>query len=160
MFAVNVALPRLIQTYCFWCRFHLLFPTILFSFSLWWTKIITVTFDRKYTRNPSLEVAPTALAQRPRQTTEKGTSSSCDRELWPMTLTFKLDLDRVDMNQHAKYLGQRSFTLDTYTQTGPYVTSKMQSKLECGPMPNLMVALPNVAGALCSTPQSLADAHY
>jgi len=27
-------------------------------------------------------------------------------------------------------------------------------------MPNLMVALPNVAGALCSTPQSLADAHY
>ena len=26
-------------------------------------------------------------------------------------------------------------------------------------MPNLMVALPNVAGALCSTPQSLADAH-
>ena len=27
-------------------------------------------------------------------------------------------------------------------------------------MPNLMVALPNVGGALCSTPQSLADAHY
>jgi len=33
-------------------------------------------------------------------------------------------------------------------------------KLECGPMPNVMVALPNIAGALCSTPQSLADAHY
>jgi len=27
-------------------------------------------------------------------------------------------------------------------------------------MPNMMVALPNVGGALCSTPQSLADAHY
>ena len=27
-------------------------------------------------------------------------------------------------------------------------------------MPNVMVALPNIAGALCSTPQSLADAHY
>ena len=27
-------------------------------------------------------------------------------------------------------------------------------------MPNLMVALPNVGGALYSTPQSLADAHY
>jgi len=27
-------------------------------------------------------------------------------------------------------------------------------------MPNLMAALPNVVGALCSTPQSLADAHY
>jgi len=33
-------------------------------------------------------------------------------------------------------------------------------KLECGPMPNLMVALPNIGGALCSTPQSLVDAHY
>ena len=33
-------------------------------------------------------------------------------------------------------------------------------KLECGPMPNLMVALPNIGGAICSTPQSLADAHY
>ena len=26
-------------------------------------------------------------------------------------------------------------------------------------MPNVMVALPNIAGALCSMPQSLADAH-
>jgi len=33
-------------------------------------------------------------------------------------------------------------------------------KLECGPMPNVMAALPNIRGALCSTPQSLADAHY
>ena len=32
--------------------------------------------------------------------------------------------------------------------------------LECGPMPNLMVALPNIGGTLCSTPQSLPDAHY
>ena len=27
-------------------------------------------------------------------------------------------------------------------------------------MPNLMVALPNIGGALCSTPQSLADYSY
>jgi len=27
-------------------------------------------------------------------------------------------------------------------------------------MPNVMVALPNIGGALYSTPQSLADAHY
>jgi len=33
-------------------------------------------------------------------------------------------------------------------------------ELECGPMPNVMVALPNIGGALCSMPQSLADAHY
>jgi len=34
------------------------------------------------------------------------------------------------------------------------------AKLECGPMPNVMVALPNTGSALCSTPQSLADARY
>ena len=33
-------------------------------------------------------------------------------------------------------------------------------KLECGPMPNVMAALSNIGGALCSTPQSLPDAHY
>jgi len=27
-------------------------------------------------------------------------------------------------------------------------------------MPNVMVALPNIGGALCSPPQSLADLHY
>jgi len=29
-------------------------------------------------------------------------------------------------------------------------------KLEYGPMPNVVAALPNIDGALCSTPQSLA----
>jgi len=32
--------------------------------------------------------------------------------------------------------------------------------LEYGPMPNVMAALPNICGAICSTPQSLAEAHY
>jgi len=31
---------------------------------------------------------------------------------------------------------------------------------KCGPMPNVMAALPNISGVLCSTPESLADAHY
>jgi len=39
-------------------------------------------------------------------------------------------------------------------------TRSKEIELECGPMPNVMVALPNTGGALCSTPQSLADAHY
>jgi len=30
---------------------------------------------------------------------------------------------------------------------------KKERQLECGPMPNVMVALPNIGGALCSTPQ-------
>jgi len=38
--------------------------------------------------------------------------------------------------------------------------SEKMLKLECGPMPNVMVALPKKGGALCSTPQSLADADY
>jgi len=33
-------------------------------------------------------------------------------------------------------------------------------KLECGPMPNVMAALPNISGTVCWTPQSLADTHY
>jgi len=32
-------------------------------------------------------------------------------------------------------------------------------KLECGPMPNVMAALPSVGGTLCSMPQTLADDH-
>jgi len=31
---------------------------------------------------------------------------------------------------------------------------------ECAPMPNVMAALPNMGGVICSTPQSLPDAHY
>jgi len=42
----------------------------------------------------------------------------------------------------------------TKTRTNIYI------KLECGPMHSVMVALPNIGGALCSTPKSLADAHY
>jgi len=36
---------------------------------------------------------------------------------------------------------------------------RKKEELERGPMPNVMVALPNIDGALCSTPQSLARAH-
>ena len=40
--------------------------------------------------------------------------------------------------------------------------SNLHSKftLECGPMPNVMAALSNIGGAVCSTPQSLAGAQY
>ena len=41
-----------------------------------------------------------------------------------------------------------------------HIRQQNKKKLECGPMPNVMVALPNTGGALCSTPQSLTDAHY
>jgi len=50
-------------------------------------------------------------------------------------------------------------TKDTTTYTVENDLTK-KTKLECGPMPNVMVALPNIGGALCSMSQSLADAHY
>ena len=34
--------------------------------------------------------------------------SFCDRELWPITLTFVFVLDRVTVNQYAKYLGKKA----------------------------------------------------
>ena len=33
--------------------------------------------------------------------------------------------------------------------------SRNIQKLECGPMPNVMVALPNIGGAVCSTPHGI-----
>jgi len=45
-----------------------------------------------------------------------------------------------------------------YITTFSYKQHKQQQQLECGPMPNVMVTLPNIGGAFCSTPQSLADA--
>jgi len=47
-----------------------------------------------------------------------------------------------------------------FTISGREKKTKRKRKLECGPMPNVMAALPNIGGTLCSTPQSLADAHY
>jgi len=41
--------------------------------------------------------------------------------------------------------------------TSMYVKKK---QLECGTMPNVMATLLNIGGALCSTPQTLADTHY
>jgi len=37
---------------------------------------------------------------------------------------------------------------------------KMNDKLECGLVSNVMAALKNIGGALSSTPQGLADAQY
>jgi len=58
------------------------------------------------------------------------------------------------LNMKIRYRG--SVTVDWHL----FVENKVRSKLECGPVPNVMAALPNVGGALCSTPQSLADVHY
>jgi len=61
---------------------------------------------------------------------------------------------QLELGLPAKFHGKNHMTETANIQ----IIKKAQ--LECGPMPNLMVALPNIGGALCSTPQSLADAHY
>ena len=38
--------------------------------------------------------------------------------------------------------------------------TRRNSRNVAKPMPNVIAALSNIGGALCSTPQSLADAHY
>jgi len=43
-------------------------------------------------------------------------------------------------------------------QVAPICSHK--TELECGPMPNVMVTLPNIGSALCSMPHTLADAQY
>ena len=57
---------------------------------------------------------------------------------------------RTDLASHLRPL-HRKFDAEALAR---------QRRLECGPMPNMMSALPNIRGALCSTPQSLADARY
>ena len=42
---------------------------------------------------------------------------TCDREIWPMTLTFELELCRVNLNYHVKALWQRSFRLKVIVRT-------------------------------------------
>jgi len=64
---------------------------------------------------------------------------------------------------HSKVHHQQPLRINTTTSTQVQWFQEKDhysDELECGPMPNLMVALSNTGGALCSTPQSLADAHY
>jgi len=51
-------------------------------------------------------------------------------------------------------------TLNKLAFNSLYNPCRQQKELECGPMPNVMAALSNIGGALCSTPQTLADTHY
>jgi len=72
------------------------------------------------------------------------------RDLYPHLFLGLVDARSADQRQL-----QTSFALAGVTGIIYY-----DSKLDCWPMPNVMAALPNIGGALCSTPQSLAEAHY
>jgi len=60
------------------------------------------------------------------------------------------------MEQHS----HNSWSYGTRQGLRVYFKRRYHFELECGPMPKVMAALPNIGGAPCSTPQSLPDAHY
>ena len=61
---------------------------------------------------------------------------------------------------HTNIIILPTFSFFTGMQLMQHVVSTIQCQLECGPMPNMMAALPNIGGALCLTPQSMTDTHY
>jgi len=71
------------------------------------------------------------------------------------------------INEVARRSRSHEEHIDMFSLTKYYLSAalstlrhlKIKNKLECGPVSNVMVALSNIGGALCSTPQSLADAH-
>jgi len=68
--------------------------------------------------------------------------------------------DRFSINRfnsgNVAYMREEKRKRDTYNNK----RRKTPEKLECGPAPKVMAALPNIGGALCSAPQSFPDAHY
>jgi len=54
----------------------------------------------------------------------------------------------------------QKYMVDIQSAAAEIRRGKKKEELECGPIPNVMATLPNLVGADCSTPQSLADAHY
>jgi len=64
-------------------------------------------------------------------------------------------------NTHSRIVSQMTETVEVCLyQKDAALPATQQVQLECGPMPNVMATLLNIGGTLCSTPQSLADAHY
>jgi len=82
----------------------------------------------------------------------KGFNTKC------VTVAVKIFMNLAKYYYNTTYL----FSLKAQIHVNRFNIShryKITPILECGPMPNVMAALPNIGGALCSTPQSVADAH-
>jgi len=61
-------------------------------------------------------------------------------------------------NKWSSSFINRTAGSDSQLQSTALPTTSTSTRND-GPMPNVMAALTNIGGALCSTPQSLADAH-
>ena len=79
----------------------------------------------------------------------------------PTLACYSARLSKLERQQVERIIGYHTATYPTCNLRDPTFKDRIATAiLECGPMPNVMVALPNIGGALCSTPQSFADAHY
>jgi len=117
-----------------------------------WTDCI-VQFGLVGDVNRSLSLSVWATNRRNRRTTANQALGSCNRWLCSRTRLQSEHLN-TDTDTHTDASNTQQFWEDSLRFL------KVTSILECGPMPNVMAALPNTVGALCSTPQILADARY
>jgi len=79
---------------------------------------------------------------------------------WIMSYEFRSTFNTLSSS--AKFFKNR-LKFDKVTDSlkvGTFFETQCRYRLEFGQMPNVMAALPNIGDGLCSTPQSLADAHY
>jgi len=81
----------------------------------------------------------------------------CNKEIHTAEFREQREEERKGKGGKEREGQRRTFQHLFYNLTTALCTH--QNQLECGPMPNEMLALPNMGGALCSTPQSLARAH-
>jgi len=78
--------------------------------------------------------------------------TSRDYELWrtPFSLS---STSIVRLQQRRQPSSYRQLKASADTDKLREVTSNIAGSTQCGPMPNVMAALPNIGGAVCSTPQ-------
>jgi len=67
---------------------------------------------------------------------------------------------RLGIGPHSSYFLKITVLVCFVNCTTCLANKDVYKILECGPMPDVMAALPNIGGAICSTLQSLADTHY
>ena len=83
-------------------------------------------------------------------------------EIWHMSI--RDDIAYIGVITYAKFMSLNSGVMigrsGFQKLSFPVYLLHHLTTLECEPMLNVMTALPNIGGALCSTPQSLANAHY
>ena len=82
----------------------------------------------------------------------------CIRIISIHAIRFKYPGRKDSLTVFSTTVASKVTTLSWYQNTFTFLF--IYTTLECGPMPNVMVTLSNIGGALCSTPQNLADAHY